>query len=478
MRRRDAWRYASVLACLFVTTTALGSSGAELNQRALDKRRLVARQRLTTTTTTAGNDSPTTTATTTIDVVTTSSTAAAASTTTTTTTAAASTTTSAQPPSSSTTTTTVAPVPTTTTTATTSEAETLSTEPETTTTTPRLTVESAVVVTITSLRTNSDGSTRTMTSESSSMLVPSSGASNSSSSSTGRTWGIVGGSVGGAVLLAAAIYVFYRCTQRRFSDLDHDGDIKWPELQPDGQEVTSGLTTINPQKTRRTGGAGIMGDDDDEDDEAYDDSWEEKHATMGSQQHLPHGAALVTGTRGNRPQSQLDAPYGEYYDPYAAGSQQRFYDPYSPRQDPPIQSYPPSPARSPFQPYSDSFHHGGQDTSTVASVVGSARTPPPPHLPLPGELDQRRSEMYHDGDAYEDLAQAAYSVPIRAITPSNNLVGGGEFPNQNDAGTRPQRLPSPVGLLGQRSSMVGAGEMSRPGSISMDYGDRHSPNWR
>ena len=105
---------------------------------------------------------------------------------------------------------------------------------------------------------------------------------------SGKTWGIIGGVVGvshrrfrlsrrvvadrsssltgfqGVAVLIGAILVIWRCTQRRFDNLDGDVDeIKWPELQPDGQTVSAGLSTLNPAATRRTGGAGFEMEKDD-----------------------------------------------------------------------------------------------------------------------------------------------------------------------------------------------------------------------
>ncbi|KAK4046584.1 hypothetical protein OIV83_005954 [Microbotryomycetes sp. JL201] len=395
------------------------------------RRELVARQRLGTSTTNAAAG------------VTTTSAAAAATTTlasTTSTAAASSSTTSVAAPPSSTRTTTTAQQPvttssTTTLSTTTTTTTTTSTEAETTTSSAAQTSAassattttrpSAIVVTITSLRTNSDGSTRTMTSESSSMLVPSAGSNSSSSSHTGRTWGIVGGSVGGAVVLAAALFVLYRCTQRRFSDLDnHDGDIKWPELQPDGQEVISGLATINPQKTRRTGGAGVMDDDD-------DDEWDEKNS----------GSA-----RYDRPHSSM-APYGDEYDPYRAQSQPQFYDPYIPQHEPVM--YPPSPARSPFQPHpSDSPDFGHHSASgTVGAPMAASYAPV---LPFPGETAPVEELAFHPG------------IPTRTMSPANSPYGA----HQGDD-TRPERHPSPVGMIDHH--IHGS---SRPGSIVVDYSNR------
>lgn len=60
------------------------------------------------------------------------------------------------------------------------------------------------------------------------------------------------------MILLSVLFVVWRCTQKRFSDLDDNGDeIKWPELQPDGQNVLTSDLTINPMGTRRTGGAGM-----------------------------------------------------------------------------------------------------------------------------------------------------------------------------------------------------------------------------
>lgn len=58
--------------------------------------------------------------------------------------------------------------------------------------------------------------------------------------------------------MSAIIFIVWRCTQRRFSDLDDSGqEIKWPELQPEGQTISAQASTLNPLGTRRTGGAGI-----------------------------------------------------------------------------------------------------------------------------------------------------------------------------------------------------------------------------
>lgn len=133
------------------------------------------------------------------------------------------------------------------------------------------------MVTSLSIVTDSNGVLSTSTGTSTSTAAAS--KSNKSTSSTGKTWGIVGGVIGvrflelrppfalpdwtsnpqqGVVLLLGIVFVVYRMTQRRFGNLDDDGDeIRWPELQPDGQTIAAGASTLNPLGTRRTGRAGV-----------------------------------------------------------------------------------------------------------------------------------------------------------------------------------------------------------------------------
>lgn len=62
----------------------------------------------------------------------------------------------------------------------------------------------------------------------------------------------------GVIVLVAIIFVVYRCSSRRFSSLDDEGDaIRWPELNPDGQTISAQASTLNPLGTRRTGRAGV-----------------------------------------------------------------------------------------------------------------------------------------------------------------------------------------------------------------------------
>lgn len=92
----------------------------------------------------------------------------------------------------------------------------------------------------------------------------------------------------GVIVFAGVLFVIWRFTQRRFSDLDDGGDdIKWPELQPDGQTTAANTSTLNPMGTRRTGGAGIEMDGDGKDEsDAYAGSmyYSQEHATGSYEQ--------------------------------------------------------------------------------------------------------------------------------------------------------------------------------------------------
>jgi len=172
--------------------------------------------------------------------------------------------------------------------------------------------------------TNSDGSVSTGTSASVGTATQTAAASNksSSSSSTGKTWGIVGGVAGGVVALAAIVFIAYKCSQRRFSSLDDDdANIKWPELQRDGE-------TLNPSATHRTGGAGIeMGE------RRGSDEWDAQEPFFPPQHdgRMSPGPGMgYAGDGGHHynPAAPYDNPYaGNVYPPQAAGPG-TYYDPY------------------------------------------------------------------------------------------------------------------------------------------------------
>ena len=70
---------------------------------------------------------------------------------------------------------------------------------------------------------------------------------------------------GGVVVLAGVLFIAYRCTQRRFSELDDDGatGIRWPELLKRGDDYES-AATLNPLGTKRRDGAAGIGFEMDE----------------------------------------------------------------------------------------------------------------------------------------------------------------------------------------------------------------------
>jgi hypothetical protein len=65
----------------------------------------------------------------------------------------------------------------------------------------------------------------------------------------------------GIIALAGFLFLGYRCTQRRFSELDDDdgNGIRWPELMQRRDEEG---TTLNPLATKRREGAGFDMDED------------------------------------------------------------------------------------------------------------------------------------------------------------------------------------------------------------------------
>lgn len=121
------------------------------------------------------------------------------------------------------------------------------------------------------------------------------------------------------VLFAAILFIVWRFTQRRFSDLDDGGDdikvrsrspspisfpthplcSQWPELQPDGQTVAANTSTLNPMGTRRTGGAGIEMDGDGGKEEFGDGGEMSRHTSMYYDQGQGQGSYEQVNVYGN-----------------------------------------------------------------------------------------------------------------------------------------------------------------------------------
>lgn len=173
--------------------------------------------------------------------------------------------------------------------------------------------------TYTSTFTNPDGSIGTSTGTvTSASVVPV--QDNSGSSNTAKTWGIVGGVVGGVAVVTALVFLIYRLTQRRFSRLNDDDvdDIKWPDLLPDGQEISATTSTLKPLDTHRTNGAGVG-----------DDGMTEYGGEAGSGGGDPRMYGFAGGPVGGvyapvsderRASSATLLSQRAYHDPYAAGT--------------------------------------------------------------------------------------------------------------------------------------------------------------
>ncbi|WAR52502.1 hypothetical protein PtB15_1B944 [Puccinia triticina] len=175
---------------------------------------------------------------------------------------------------------------------------------------------SIVIVTLT--RTGADGQIYTsLTSTYSPLARPSSTPNNngSASGSSSNTWAIIGGIVGGLAGIAAVVFIVFRCTQRRFSDLDdEDVAIKWPELVNRAEDPS----TLNPLAARPGVGHGI-GEDDDQTDEkprlySHDIAMESLH----SDQRHP---GMYDSYQAYPPPPPLHPQeHNGYYDPYLGPS--------------------------------------------------------------------------------------------------------------------------------------------------------------
>ncbi|BGP26960.1 aldo-keto reductase [Rhodotorula toruloides] len=257
------------------------------------------------------------------------------------------------------------------------------------------------IVTITSIVTNSDGSSSTMLQESASALPV---KNNTSSGPSGKTWGIIGGVVGGVAVVVVGCLLFWRLTQRRFSNLDHDiGEIKWPELQPEGGETN--LSTLNPPATRKTGGAGVEMEKDRE--LGYDtdeDEFGRLHAGGGAVESDAGSPRLGYGPNGREQfyerggglgaQSPYELAYagggagaygGTYYDPYLGtpapsrlppGAAATAIDPFA---NPPTTVYPSAPPTIVYPPpshqhpsYPNPFASSADDVPLTAAQVPPA----------------------------------------------------------------------------------------------------------
>ncbi|SDA02953.1 BZ3500_MvSof-1268-A1-R1_Chr11-1g03233 [Microbotryum saponariae] len=344
---------------------------------------------------------------------------------------------------------------------TTTAAAVATTTPTTTTTTPlSLAVAPSnttaaaplVVITVTSIVTNPDGSTSIAA-----VVNPAATADSATSrttsggSSASRTYAIIGGVLGSVVGLLLLLILLYKLAQHRgwggdgrlgrfinepFGAGPNGKEIKWPELQPDGQTVSTGLATLNPMGTRKTGGAGIsMGEKDDEDEFLDNEeeelsgngSWDEIKMPDGSIVRRPStkcggvgGAAIqrsVTGSMSshytvggaNGPGSRT-SHYDSYRSPSPAMS---FHRPQSPQilypvnlhrapSNPhlhgPYAMHPPPPAVLQSYPYPHPHPHAAQSAlqryrTLALAPVNHGPPAAPPSQPRPRSLMHRPSSI-------------------------------------------------------------------------------------
>ncbi|KAK4050655.1 hypothetical protein OIV83_003381 [Microbotryomycetes sp. JL201] len=308
----------------------------------------------------------------------------------------------------------------------------------TTTSSSRSQSTTVILKTYTSVFTDPNGRLSTQTSVSSSASAVPTAAFNNSSH-TGRTWGIVGGVAGGVVLLVAIIFVAYRLTQRRFSNLDDaDDDIKWPELLPGGQEVSNQTSTINPLGTRRTNGAGVGDDGDSE----FGGDVKREHTTPESFRHTASQEHLVQGAHsgdvhGHRRNESVDS--GQH-------------------------AYPPVPAHSfamygsTAPSYHSAFHEPIQEETIYPRMT---TTPGATYSPLRGASPPRDGDrplsMNSLASAY-DSAQSHYRSDSRTSSPGHSGPQAGSMMHTQDQvisfGLAPMQTHSPYGstLRDQRTT--------------------------
>ncbi|POY76420.1 hypothetical protein BMF94_0618 [Rhodotorula taiwanensis] len=304
------------------------------------------------------------------------------------------------------------------------------------------------IVTITSIVTNSDGSSSTITSASSSAVAVPVQNDSKNGSLSGKTWGIIGGIVGGVAALILGIFVFWKVAKRCSNNRAMD-QIAWPELQNDASG--GAFSTLNPQGTRRTGGAGFeMGKDHRGDGQYYDDEEEEDHAGeirrggWASPRAMSPRLAYDPRMSGQFYGLGGDGQYG-YGNEYGQPTPMAHGNYYPYRQEAPLPPLPPGATAGSARP---TLPH-----LPLGSDPSSARHPGGP-LPFPGS-PVHSFEMAHEptypprsGRPYSGSAEDAYGgyaagistddVPLTA-TAQPPAGGGGAGPNIPYAGSAGQQ---------------------------------------
>ncbi|KAL8279519.1 hypothetical protein RQP46_008081 [Phenoliferia psychrophenolica] len=283
---------------------------------------------------------------------------------------------------------------------------------------------SVVVSTAVTVVTDANGSKTTSTGLSTSTALAGN-KSEKSSSSTGKTWGIVGGVIGGVVVLAAIIFIVWKCTQRRFGNLDDDGD------EPDGQTIAAGTSTLNPLGTRRTGRAGVeMSERDGMSD------WGGEGEGGGSNADLA-GAGLAGAQFGSR--QSLYEPV-QFSDAHAGLNQgpNPYYDPYL------------GPSAAPHPP------------PQVLYPPQTGAYPPSRGVGAPGLSYSTSSSSYHTSPALS-------SAPNSTSHASDLSVSGSSDPFASHADAYPIAPSSPEEAHQRRMSTVRESSEIRPESVASLY---------
>ncbi|SGZ02055.1 BQ5605_C033g11183 [Microbotryum silenes-dioicae] len=288
------------------------------------------------------------------------------------------------------------------------------------------------------------------------------------SGSGSNTWAIVGGVVGGIVLLASAIFIVYRLTQRRFSSLEDEGaEIRWPELNPDGQEVSANTSTLYPLGTTRTGGAGIeMESDKSEWGDEMDYATHERNALNaipGREAYLARGPTLHArqmsyGALAMQSRSEVGMSPDGYFDSSSEGL----------RKNPSSQgSYPPSPPNlmaygggggvpPPPVPGMSPHHYGGAIYPGPGQPLPGNHSPPPggpAHMP-PFPFTSSHPSL--EGSVKPYSQEQAAASQHRAQKPSSDSIDN-YYPEFEPRADTPQHFA--VTNPDRASSEVGAGNM-------------------
>ena len=240
------------------------------------------------------------------------------------------------------------------------------------------------------------------------------------------------------------LFIAYRCTQRRFSDLDDDGatGIRWPELLKRGDDYES-AATLNPLGTKRRDGAAGIGFEMDETKGMSSTSLNE-NANGNGNGAAEHFAAAGLGSAGmaiNRSASSA----GTTSPGYGGGGG-----------------------------YSDQGHGGGMGGAYYAGPQpGYCGFHPLADLHLRRDRVLTRPTLENADDPYLGVSGAPYPPPQRIMSPANAGTPYYDPYAQQQQGPPhaqppyyPPRSVSPFAAAGAGQGQGQGGSGSGPGSRS------------